>query len=185
MSLSVNASNSTNPFAYLQSLWQQQGTPASGTQAQSDPLSALLASITAQASSTTATAPGTAASSTATTSPSSTTSPQFGSQTLQALLALQANGANTQPLAAQFGTTATGDDPLAALQSQSSQSGHHHHHHSLAANGTNGQTSSAAADMANSSAGSSSGTGNNALYQLLQMQARLTPPAPAQSTTTA
>ena len=45
MSLSVNGSNSNNPFAYLQ-LWQQQATvSASGAQAQSDPLSALLASL--------------------------------------------------------------------------------------------------------------------------------------------
>ena len=183
MSLSVNASNSTNPFAYLQSLWQQQATSASGTQAQSDPLSALLASITGQASSTTATS--TAASSTSATPSSSTTSPQFGQQTLQALLALQSSSANAQPLASQFGAATTGDDPCRRCRAIRAGGRRHRHHHSMAANGTNGQTSSAAADTANSSAGSGSGTGNNALYRLLQMQAQLTPPAAAQSTTTA
>ena len=47
MSFSVNNSNSNNPFAYLQSLWQQ-GSSTNGTQSQSDPLSALLAALAAQ-----------------------------------------------------------------------------------------------------------------------------------------
>ena len=180
MSLSVNPNS---PFAYLQSLWQQQTSSASGTQAKSDPLSALLGSIGEQA-----TPPaGSAATSSASTAASTTSvaSPQFGSQTLQALLALQDNSSGAQSLATQFGDATTGDDPLSALQSQPSQGGHHHRHHHMAADGTNAQTGSAASDTSNSSNQSGNGTGNNILSQLLQMQAQLAPPAVAQNVTTA
>ncbi|HTV38187.1 MAG TPA: hypothetical protein VMF12_17285 [Xanthobacteraceae bacterium] len=182
MSLSVNGSNS-NPFAYLQSLWQQQGSSASGTQSQSDPLSALLASLGEQTSSATS-ATGATTPSAVGASPTGSTSPQFGPQTLQALLALQANGSNAQPLASQFGNATTGDDPLSALQSQSSQGGHHHRHR-MSDNGTNGQTGSGASGTSNSSGQSGTGTSNNILSQLLQMQAQLAPAAAAQNITTA
>ena len=57
MSLSVNSSNSTNPFASLQSLWQQATSPSAT--AASDPLSQLLGAIEQQtASSSTSSAAG-------------------------------------------------------------------------------------------------------------------------------
>jgi hypothetical protein len=184
MSLSVNGSNQNNPFA-LQALWQQQASSASGTQAQSDPLSQLLAQFGQQGTGTTSTASGTGSTVAGTTATPGSSSPQFGSQTLQALLALQTNGSNAQSLASQFGDDVTGDDPLAALQSQSSQGGHHHHHHHMGTNGSNAQTTGGAAGASNSSTGSGSGTGTSGLNQWLQMQAQLTPPAVAQELATA
>lgn len=185
MSLSVSGSNQNNPFSW-QSLWQQQGSSTSGTQTQSDPLSQLLAEIGQTGSGAASTASRTTSSGYSATS-SSGTSSQFGSQTLQALLALQSNSSSAQSLASQFGNDVTGDDPLASLQSQSSQGGHHHHHQS-AANGTNGQTTSTSTDTSSSSSLSSesgNSTGNNAFYQWLQTQAQLAPAATTQNVATA
>jgi hypothetical protein len=127
MSLSVNGSNQTNPFAFLQSLWQQQGSSASGTQAQSDPLSALLATLGQSAGPTSSVNAPTSSGSGAP-AISGSTLPQFGPQTLQALLALQANGANPQSLATQFADAASGADPASAAQPGQGHHGHHHHH---------------------------------------------------------
>jgi hypothetical protein len=183
MSLSVSGSNTTNPFANLQALWQQ---TTSGAQSQSDPLSGLLSLLDQQGAATAST--GTAAGGTTTSAASGTTSgtgsvsPQFGSQMLQTLLALQGNGSNAQSLAAQFEDGAD-NDPSSALQGQSSQSsqGGHHHHHHLNPNASDSNTNSATG-TANSSSGS--GTGSNLLSQLMQMQAQLVAP-PAQSIATA
>jgi hypothetical protein len=177
MSLSVNSSQN-NPFA-LQALWQQ-ASSASGTQAQSDPLSQLLAQFGQQGTGAASTASGTGSTAAGTTATPGSSSPQFNPQTLQALLALQTNGSSAQALASQFGNDVTGDDPLAALQSQTSQGGHHHHHHM----GTNG-TGTGATGTSNSSNGSGNGTGTSGLNQWLQMQAQLTPPAVAQELATA
>ncbi len=104
MSFSVSGSNSNNPFASLQSLWQQ-GSSASGTQPQSDPLSGLLAELDQQGaggpSSTSGTTP-----SDSTAAGSGSTSPQFDPQTLQALLAQQASGSMSTANAASGGSAA-------------------------------------------------------------------------------
>ena len=140
MSLSVNGSNSPNPFALLQSLWQQ-NTSANGTQSQSDPLSSLLAALGQQdsASATAANATtATTSSGSGVTAPSGATSPQFGPQTLEALLALQANGSGSQSLASQFANATGGLDPGGSQQASQSQGGHHHHHHHMGSGGGSG-----------------------------------------------
>ncbi len=194
--MSVSGTNASNPFASLQSLWQQ-ASSATGAQAQSNPLSALLAALGQQsgggASSTSgAASTGGAASPSGTTAASGNASSQFGPQTLQALLALQTNGGNQQSLASQFENAASGTDPLSELQTQQSQGQNHHHHHHMG--GQTGAGGSATTDTASSgspsgtsssSAGGASGTGNNLLEQLLQMQAQLVTPAPTQSIATA
>lgn len=180
MSWSVSSSNANNPFASLQSLWQQQ-LSASSTQTPSDPLSALLselnqdgagdAGVSSNASTATATQP--------------TSSPQFGPQTLQALLALQSNGTSAQSLSSAIDGARNGD-PLSALGSQSSQSshGHHHHHHDAdAGDGSNGSSGATSGGPASDSGGGSP-TSNN-LAQLLQMQAQLVAPVGTQSAVTA
>lgn len=181
MSLSVN---SNNPFASVQSLWQQ-GSAASGTQTPSDPLSGLLAALGQQgAGGASSTAGATSTGSSAAISGS--TSPQFDPRTLQALLALQTNGANAQSLASQFDSTASGGDPLSALGSQQSdgQHGHHHHHH-MATSGSTESSANAASAGSSPSAGGATTTGNNLFEQLTQMQAQLVIPAVAQSIATA
>jgi len=181
MSFSVSGSNANNPFASLQSLWQQQ-LSASGTQTPSDPLSTLLSALNQQGGG------GAGVSSTngsngSDISAAQSTSPQFGPQTLQALLALQSNGTSAQSLDAQFDGAANGD-PLSALGSQSSQGsqGHHRHHHH-GADGSNGSTGSGSG-AATSNSGGANASGND-LAQLLQMQAQLVAPAGTQSAVTA
>jgi hypothetical protein len=175
MSLSVSGSNAANPFASLQSLWQQ-ASSASGAQSPSDPLSALLSELN-QAG---AGGAGLSSNSAAGTAAQPTT-PQFGPQTLQALLALQSNGTSAQTLAAQFDGAANGD-PLSALASQPSQSPHGHHHHHHGAGGSNG-SAGATSDGPTANSGGGSATGND-LQQLLQMQAQLVAPAGTQNTVT-
>jgi len=135
MSLSVNGSNSPNPFALFQSLWQQQSSSANGTPNETDPLSSLLAALGQQDTGSTASANATPS---ATSSGSGATSPQFGPQTLQALLALQANGSGSQSLASQFANAVNGLDPGGSQQAGQSQSGHHHHHHYMGGGGGSG-----------------------------------------------
>jgi hypothetical protein len=180
MSFSVSGSNASNPFASLQSLWQQQ-LSASGTQTPSDPLSALLSALNQQgggggvSSASGSNGLGTTA--------AQSTSPQFGPQTLQALLALQSNGTNAQTLAAQFDGAANGD-PLSALGSQSSQGSQgHDHHHRHGADGSNGSAGSGSGTATSNSGGANAG--GNDLAQLLQMQAQLVAPAGTQSAVTA
>jgi hypothetical protein len=175
MSLSVSGSNANNPFASLQSLWQQ-ASSASGAQSPSDPLSALLSELN-QAG---AGGAGLSSNSAAGTAAQPTT-PQFGPQTLQALLALQSNGTSAQALAAQFDGGANGD-PLSAVASQPSQSPHGHHHHHHGAGGSNG-SAGATSDGPTANSGGGSATGND-LQQLLQMQAQLVAPAGTQNTVT-
>jgi len=124
MSLSVNSSNA-NPFASLQSLWQQ-ATSQSTTA--SDPLSQLLGTIEQQAG-IASNAPGTGSTGGAV----SGGSLQFGPQTLQALFALQANWSNSQSLASQLdggaNTAMSSTDPTQQAQAgQQAHHGHHHHH---------------------------------------------------------
>jgi hypothetical protein len=137
MSLSVNGSNQNNPFA-LQSLWQQQAWSASGTQAQSDPLSQLLAELGQQGTGAASTASGAASTTAGTAAVTASTSPQFSPQTLQALLALQDNGSNPQSLFTQL-TDAANDADLTsgqAGQTQPGQDQHGRHHHHWDANGS-------------------------------------------------
>ena len=148
MSLSVNGSN--NPFSYLQSLWQQ-SSPASGSQ--SDQLSALLAAVDQGTGS--ASSPSVPASAGV---PSGGTASMFGPQTLQTLLALQANGSNSQSLLSQFADAAGGADPLSVLQSGQSQ-GHHHHHHHMGSGSTDANGGAVGADTSSASAGNAGATG--------------------------
>jgi hypothetical protein len=192
MSFSVSASNTSNPFASLQSLWQQ-ASPASGTQTpSSDPLSGLLAGLDQQV------AGGPSSTSGATSSGGTATAPtglsqQFDPQTLQALLALQTSGgANPQSTASQAANAASGADPFSAQQSQPSQGqhGHHHHHHMGSGDSTQSTANAASgdstpSDTSGSSAGGGAVTGNNLIGQLMQMQAQLVTPAPSQIVTTA
>ncbi len=180
MSLSVSGSSANNPFASLQSLWQQ-ASSANGGQSSSDPLSALLSALNQEG------AGGAGVSSTNGSSASGgtagqSTSQQFGPQTLQALLALQSNGTNAQSLASAL-DNGNGDPLSSALGSQSSQSSqgqHHHHHHGAdASNGSAGAGSGGT--TSNPADGNSTG---NTLQQLLQMQAQLVAPANTQSTVT-
>ena len=138
MSLSVNSSNA-NPFATLQSLWQQ---ATSQNTAASDPLSQLLGAIDQQAGSgSSSTSTAAAAGSSATGSALSGGSLQFGPQTLQALFALQANWSNSQSLASQVdggsNSAASSTDPT--QQAQAGQQAHHghHHHHGMGGGGQN------------------------------------------------
>jgi hypothetical protein len=177
MSWFVSGSNPNNPFASLQSFWQQQ-LSTSSTQAPSDPLSALLSELNQQGA---GGAGGSSNPSTATaTQP--TSSPQFGPQTLQALLALQSNGTSAQSLASAIDGGGD-DDPLSALGSQPMQSSHGHHRPNHAVDGAGGSNASsgAASGGPDADTGSGSPTGNN-LAQLLQMQAQLVAPVGAQST---
>ena len=140
MSVSRSTDRTSNPFASLQSLWQQ-ASSATGAQAQSDPLSALLGGAR----------------------PAKRRRRLFDQRgsldrrgslaqrhdsrvgqclvairpaDLQALLALQTNGANQQSLASQFDNdAASGTDPLSELAdvSRAKARSHHHHHHDAAA----------------------------------------------------
>jgi hypothetical protein len=183
MSMSVGSSSTNNPFAYLQALWQQEQS-SSSTATQSNPLSQLFAAIGQQA--TGATASAGAASSAGATSTSGNTFPQFGAQTLQALLALQSsgNGSSPQSLWSQLGadgSTGTSDATSAQQVEQTTRGrdGHHHHHHMAAPSGGTGSSasSSSAADGANVA-------GGNRIEQLIQMQAQLLNPATTQSVAT-
>jgi hypothetical protein len=95
MSLSVNGSNTKHPYAHPQPLVPQ-GSSQSSSTAQSDPLSALLTALGQQGADATSSAAGATSSTAAGTSTtagvptaSGSSTPQFGPQTLQALLALQ------------------------------------------------------------------------------------------------
>jgi hypothetical protein len=127
MSLSASGSSTNNPFAYLQSLWQQASSP-SGTSSQSDPLAALLSELDGQQGAGTASGANGTASSTADAATAAGTSSQFGPQTLQALLALQDNGSSLQSQFDQFANAVNGADPTSGQAQQSDgQQGHHHH----------------------------------------------------------
>jgi hypothetical protein len=229
MSLFVSGSNPNNPFA-LQSLWQQ-GASSSAPQSQSDPLSSLLAALGQQVTGAAGATNGTSPTGASAPAGSGSMAQQFGSQTLQALLALQANGSDPQSLLSQF--AAGGDDATAQQSQQSQQSqgqhGHHHHHHvdfgsngagagpnpmsmlmaadagassqtTTNANGSTttsityadgssvSMTTAAAGSTATSSsppAGGSTGTNNNLIEQLIQMQAQLLTPSSTQTVATA
>src|ERR1700722_15791630 len=103
MSLAVNSTNSTNPFAFLQSMMQQ-GVSQTGSSTQSHPLSQLM-SFLDQESGASAASSGAPSSSGSPRSSSgaatSGTTPQFGQQMLQALFALQAEASNS--LSSQLG----------------------------------------------------------------------------------
>lgn len=149
MSLSVNGSNTNNPFALFQSLWPQSAS-ANGTQGQSDPLSSLLASLGQQNPGANSSSPTPAGPSTLGTS---NTSGQFGPQTLQALLALQSSNSNPQTLASQFADAVNDADPTAQQSGATQgQGGHRHHHMSGAGGGSSGQNLLSLLSGSNSSA---------------------------------
>jgi len=175
MSLSVSGSNN-NPFAYLQSP-STQGS-ASGTPLPSDPLSGLWATLGQPGA-------GGASSSGATTGAgggvaASTMSTQFAPQTLQAMLALQADSADPRLLAS--------FDPLSPLQGQQSHASPNHHHHpqpGLQTDPARSRESASSAAAAGGSASSDASTttgdaavpGNGFFQQWMQMQAQLIPAA--------
>lgn len=164
MSTSVGASSTTNPFASLQALWQQLQSPGSTT-AQSDPLSQLLAAVGQQGTGATSTSSAGSASSTGAASSPGNSFPQFSSQMLQALLALQQGsgaGASTDD---SFGTSdaSTGQQ---AGQPQPGQHGHHHHHHMGGAGGAGGTWGAGGAGSASVTAGAA-GAGGQSPFDLL------------------
>ena len=158
MSAAVSASGSSNPYAYLQALWQQE--QSSGATPQSDPLSQLLAAISQQGGGATS-SPG-AGSSTGATSTSGNALGQFSPQTLQALLALQSsgNGSSQQSPFSQFNADGSAgmDDTTSGQQAHH---GHHHRHHHMDNDGGLGGQSPL--DLLNSAeAGATSQTTANA-----------------------
>lgn len=171
MSLSIFGSNNNNSLSSLQSLWNGGSWPGAA-QASSGPLAGLLSELDQQGGGAAATTGASApASSSGTSGLSGSISPQFGPQTLQALLALQAGHADPQSLASQFDGAASGGDPLSALQGQPSQGQQgHRHHHQLDADG---------------SGGAGSGGQNPLNTQLTQMQAQLLDQPSTQSIATA
>lgn len=139
MSLSVGSSSTNNPYAYIQALLQQEQSQGGATTGQSDPLSALFAAFNQQGPS--GTSPAGTGSPAVASSPSGNTFPQFGSQMLQALLALQqtsGSGSPAQSPSSQPGADGSPDTGGATSDSQQTQgqSGHHHHHHHM--DGANG-----------------------------------------------
>lgn len=194
MSVSVNGSNANNPYALWQSLLQPDSSASNG--AQSDPIASLLAALgqgQGSATGTSASAGGASSSSTSATTTSGSSSPQFGAQTLQTLFDMQANGSNSQSLLSQLGGGADSDDTNSSPQAQPSDS-HHHHHRHMSGSGdgstatptttapSDGSTSSA---NSNASAGGANAAQNNLLERLIQMQAQLVNPVPAQNVATA
>jgi len=178
MSLSVGGSNNNNYLA-LQALWQQQ-QPQGATGAQSNPLAQLLGALEQQGSGTTSSATSGASAGTtgtsATTSSAANSFPQFGSQTLQALLALQ-NGGASSSASSLLGDAggANGTDPT--QQSQPGEGRHHHHHMDgdgggAGATSQSTSTSSSTAD-ASSTSGTTNAANNNLVERLMQMQAQL------------
>jgi hypothetical protein len=147
MSFSVNGSNNNNPAALWQSLMSP-NSPASGS-SQSDPLSALLATI-GQATGTSSNSTSSSTDSAAAASGSS--SPQFGPQTLQTLFDLQAHGTTSQSPTSQLGGDGTADatDPTSAQQAQPGEGQHAHHHHHRAGGTQNASDMFASAESVTS-----------------------------------
>ncbi len=173
MSLSVNGSNTKNPYAYLQSL-QQQGSSQPSTTAQSDSLSALLAALGQTGADATASPTGTTSSSAATTTTSGSTSAQFDPQTLQALFAAQASAGSGAPSHTTTNangsttTTITYADGSTVTMTTAAPTG---------GSGSSGSSSSLA--------GGANVASNNLIEQLIQMQAQLLNPTTTQSVATA
>jgi hypothetical protein len=159
MSLSVG-SNSSNPFALIQSMWPHSSS-TNGAQGQSDPLASLLSSLGQQypaaqisgANSSSPTSPS------ASTPGSSSANTQFGPQTLQALLALQTDNSDPQALASQFANAVNDADPTSQSDASQGQRGHHHHH--MGAGGSGGQNLLSLLSGASSSATSKTTTNPN------------------------
>jgi hypothetical protein len=169
MSLSVGSSSTNNPYAYIQALLQQEQSQGGATAGQSDPLSALFAAFNQQGPS--ATSPAGAGSSPAASSPPGNTFPQFGSQMLQALLALQQTSGSGSPTqspqspSSPLGADGSPDTSGATSDSQQTQgqSGHHHHHHHMdGANGAGGGGQSPFQLLAAADNGATSQTSANA-----------------------
>jgi hypothetical protein len=189
----VNASNTSNPYAYLQYPQQQAPSPTGSTQ--SGPLDALLGAL---GQGTSASAPAGAA----TTSGSS--SPQFGPQTMQTLFAMQADASNSQSLVSELGASTSAGNQGPELQSQelSSANGAASSQTTTNPDGSstttityaNGSTAiqavTAPSENPSSSASSVSTAGganvanNNLLEQLIQIQSRLLNPTTTQSIVT-
>ena len=166
MSLSVGSSSTNNPYAYIQALLQQEQSQGGATAGQSDPLSTLFAAFNQQGTS--GTSPAGAGSSPAASSTPGNTFPPFGSQMLQALLALQqtsGSGSPTQSPPSQPGADGSSDTGGATSDSQQTQgqSGHHHHHHHMdGANGAGGGGQSPFQLLAAADNGATSQTSANA-----------------------
>jgi hypothetical protein len=164
MSMSIGSSTTSNPFAYLQALWQQ-GQSQSGATVQANPLTELLTTSGAQG----AANPSTADASTGAPSTSGNVFPQFSPQMLQALLALQTsgNGSSTQSLWSQpnadgstgAGAAITGQQ---VQQTQHGRQGHHHHHDMGAGEGGGSQSGQSPINLLESAAsgGTSQTTAN-------------------------
>jgi hypothetical protein len=165
MSLSVNSSNTTNPFAYLQSMLQQ-GASQTGSASQSDPLSQLVAFLDQQGASSSSSASSSSGASSASSSAAATsaTTPQFGPQMLQALLALQADVSNA--------LSPSGASSQAVANTNGSSTTTISYADGSSVSMTSAPSSSSASGSSSSTAGSSAAT-NNLLEQLIQMQAQL------------
>jgi hypothetical protein len=193
MSFSVNGSNANNPFALWQSL--QQPDSSASNSAQSDPIGSLLAALgqgQGTATGATASSGGAGSSSTSSAVTSGSSSPQFDAQTLQTMFDMQANSSNLQPVQPPLDGGTGPDDSFSSQQAQQSQPGRHHHHHTGGANDGSAATPTTAAPSGGSTssatsntAGAANVTQNNLLERLIQMQAQLINPTPAQNVATA
>ncbi len=175
MSLSVNGSNSNNPYATLQSLLQQGSAQPSSSRAQSDPLAELLASARpANRGRRVSGEPVRRRQRPGRPSTSGSTIPQFGPQTLQALLDLQTspNASPSQSVLSQLDgdDAADGTDPASGQQTQQTQDeqGHHHHHHmggsAGAADGQNAVTAAASGATSQTTAGANGSSTTTITY---------------------
>ena len=163
MSASVNSSS--NPYAYLQSLWQQK-LAIKRHQCQVGAIRSIAGLVCGAGSGQRFVVvfvvnfderdgfAGTTA--------SSAGGPQFGPQTLQALFSLQANATDGQSSGSQAGGLGDSSDPT--QQAQKGE-GHHHHHHGGGGGGLenllnmlNSSTSGATSQTAANSNGSSTTT---------------------------
>jgi hypothetical protein len=210
MSFSVNGSNAQNPFAQWQSLLQQDSSTSSS--AQSDPIASLLAALGQGQNTTTgaaASSGGASSSSTSGTTTSGSSSPQFAAQTLQTLFDMQANAANSQSVQSPLDGSAGSDDSFSSPQAGGGQSllgsadsgatsqtaanadGSSTTTITHADGSTVALTTAAPSDgstpsaSSNSSAGGANVANNNLLERLIQMQAQLINPTPAQNVATA
>jgi len=144
MSLSITGSNTSNPAAFLPSLLSQDSSASGAVPCSS--LSELLASL--------GQAGGTSSSNASSSTGTSLSSTQLGSQTLQTLLDLQANGSASQSLIPQIddtgGDSANSTDPISAQQTQPGTEGQRAHRHRHHASGTSTSDMFASAESATS-----------------------------------
>lgn len=104
--------------------------------------------------------------------PSTPPTSTLGPQTLQTLLAMQANATGSPSALSQLDAASSLPDPTSGLQTHG-----HHHHHQVQQAAQNGSGADAASN--GSGANATNGTNSGLMNQLLQMQAQLTNAPPA------